>query len=79
MQVVDRGVAPKVEHDVQAVRVDAHDQAGHDLLDDLAKSKGDDSQVVAAQAKHRNTDEESKNAAATVPTAIAIKNKTTSF
>ena len=59
VQVVDRGIAPKVEHDMQAMSVDTHDQAGHNLLDDLAKSKGDDSQVVAAQAKHGNADDKS--------------------
>ena len=52
-------LAPKVEHDMQAMSVDTHDQAGHNLLDDLAKSKGDDSQVVAAQAKHGNADDKS--------------------
>ena len=46
---------------MQATGVDAHDKAGDDLFDDLAKSQGHDSQIVAAQAQDRDTDQEAQD------------------
>ena len=46
---------------MQATRVDAHDKAGDDLFDDLAKGQRHDGQVVAAQAKDRDADQEAQD------------------
>ena len=46
---------------MQAAGVDAHDKAGDDLFDDLAKSQGHDGQIVAAQAQDRDTDQEAQD------------------
>ena len=61
MQVIDRGVARDVKDHVQAAGVDAHDQAGDNLFDDLAKGQGHDGQVVTAQAKNRDADQKAQN------------------
>ncbi len=46
-----------VEDDVQAVRVHAHQQAGDELLDDLAEGQRHDGEVVAREPQHRNADQ----------------------
>ena len=57
---------------MQAAGVDAHDKAGNDLFDDLAKSQGHDGQIVAAQAQDRDTDQEAQDAAAIAPTTMLM-------
>ena len=46
--------AVEVEDDVQAAAVHAHDEAGDELLEDLAEGQGHDGQVVAVEAQHRD-------------------------
>ena len=46
---------------MQAAGIDAHNEAGDDLFDNLAKSQGHDGQIVAAQAQDRNTDQEAQD------------------
>ena len=64
VKVVDRGVTGDVEDRVQAVRIDADDQAGDDLLDDLAERERHDRQVVAAKAQNRDTDDSAEDGGA---------------
>lgn len=61
VQVVDRGVTCDVKDHVQTAGVDAHNEAGDDLFDDLAKSQGHDGQIVAAQTQDRDTDQEAQD------------------
>ena len=61
MQVVDRGVTRDVKDHMQAAGIDAHNEAGDDLFDNLAKSQGHDGQIVAAQAQDRDTDQEAQD------------------
>ena len=39
VQVVDRGVTRDIKDHMQAAGIDAHNEAGDDLFDDLAKSQ----------------------------------------
>lgn len=61
VQVVDRGVTRDVKDHMQAAGIDAHNEAGDDLFDNLAKSRGHDGQIVAAQAQDRDTDQEAQD------------------
>ena len=42
---------------MQAVRVDPHIEAVDDVFDNFTERKGDDGQIIPAQAQNRNTDQ----------------------
>ena len=46
---------------MQAAGIDAHNEAGDDLLDNLAKGQRHDSQVIAAQTKDRDANQEAQD------------------